>query len=70
MIKKPKYDDLLSFDRIENVYHTIRTNTKHREKIVRFETYYSSNVIAIYTMLKSKCYKHGKYSIFLVYKIC
>ena len=32
-----KYDDILSIDKIIEVYKNIYSNTRHKEKLVRFE---------------------------------
>ena len=44
-----KYNDLVDIKKIESMYKTIRTKTKNREKLHKFELFYSSNIISIYT---------------------
>lgn len=61
-----KYDDLVDIDKIRDMYKIIRTKTKNRGKLHKFELFYSSNIISILTSLKSKKYKHSNYNIFLV----
>ncbi len=59
------YQSLLDIEKIEKVYKDVRKSTKHKDKIINFETYYMTNVMNIYEILKSKSYKHQKYNIFL-----
>lgn len=61
-----KYDDILSIDKIIDVYKNIYSNTKHKEKLVRFEMSFSCNVINILNQLKTRIYHHGHYSVFLI----
>ncbi len=61
-----KYDDLVDIDKIRDMYKIIRTKTKNRGKLHKFELFYSSNIISILTSLKNKNYKHSNYNIFLV----
>lgn len=63
-----KYDDIVDIDKIREMYHIIRTNTKNRGKLHKFELFYSSNIISILEALRSKCYKHSKYNVFLVHE--
>lgn len=65
-IWKINYDDLLDIGKISDVYNTIRLNTSHKEKLVKFEMFLSSNFMAIFNILKSKKYIHGTYNIFLI----
>jgi len=66
MNKVIKYSDIVSLDRIINVYQNIRLTTCHRDKLVKFELYYTSNLINIYEKIKNKTYKHGRYNLFLI----
>lgn len=63
-----KYEDLVDIDKIREMYHIIRTNTKNRGKLHKFELFYSSNIISILEALRKKCYKHSKYNVFLVHE--
>lgn len=63
-----KYDDIVDIDKIREMYHIIRVNTKNRGKLHKFELFYSSNIISILEALRSKCYKHSKYNVFLVHE--
>lgn len=63
-----KYDDLIDIDKIKEMYHVIRTNTKNRGKLHKFELFYSSNIISILASLKRHNYKHSRYNIFLVHE--
>lgn len=60
------YDNLLDIERIMDVYHTIRINTKNKNKLLVYEMFFSCNLFSIYETLKNKCYRHGKYNIFLL----
>lgn len=60
------YDDLFSIDKLKDVYYTIRRNTRHKEKILKFELFLASNLMHVQNILKSKNYQHGKYHIFLI----
>lgn len=61
-----KYDDILSIDKIIEVYKNIYSNTRHKEKLVRFELAFSSNVVYILNQLKNRNYRHSDYSVFLI----
>jgi len=63
---KINYDDLLDFEKLEDVYHIIKCNSKHKEKILKYEIFYTSNTLNILELLKTKKYIHGKYNIFLI----
>ena len=70
MSSKPtvKYSDLVDIDKIREMYHVIRTKTKNRGKLHKFELFYSSNIISILTVLKNKTYNHSHYNVFLVHE--
>lgn len=61
-----KYDDLLDIQKLEEVYHIIKLNTLHKDKIVKFEIFLTSNFVNIIEILRSKKYMHSKYNIFLI----
>ena len=65
---KLKYDDLVDVNKIQNVYHTIKINTKHKDKIVKFELFLTANFINILDILQNRNYVHSKYNIFLITK--
>ena len=67
-MKKVKYDDLLSIDKIINTYKRIVKNTKHKEKIFTYNMFYTTNILNIYNVLKDKNYVHGRYNIFIIKK--
>lgn len=67
-MKKVKYDDLLSIDKIINTYKRIIKNTKHKEKIFTYNMFYTTNILNIYNVLKDKNYVHGRYNIFIIKK--
>ena len=60
------YENLLDINRILDVYHTIRLNSKHKDKIFLFELFFSCNIFSIYEILKNKKYHHNNYNIFLL----
>ena len=61
-----KYDSILSIDKIMDVYKNIYLNTRHKEKLVRFELAFSSNVVSILKQLEDRTYNHSDYSVFLI----
>ena len=61
-----KYDNILSFDKIMDVYRNIYSNTRHKEKLVRFELAFSCNVVNVLNQLKDRTYCHSEYSVFLI----
>ena len=66
--KNIKYEELVDIDKIREMYHVIKINTKNRGKLHKFELFYSSNIISILTVLKQKSYKHSHYNVFLVHE--
>lgn len=62
------YAVLLDLEKLMDVYHTIRLNTKHKDKIFVYELFYSCNLITIYEILKNREYQHRKYHVFLIKK--
>ena len=63
---KISYEELVDFEKLEDVYHIIKCNTKHKEKILKYEVFYTSNTLNILEILKTKKYVHGKYNVFLI----
>ncbi len=59
------YQKILNLDKIERVYNDVKKTTRYKSKIVNFESFYITNVMSIYEILKSKNFKHQKYNIFL-----
>ncbi len=66
--KRIRYHDILDIHKINDVYHMIRVNTHHKEKLLQFELFLTSNFTHILNILEDKSYCHGKYNIFLVTK--
>lgn len=66
MMNNLSYDYLLDVYKIISCYETIKRNTKHREKIIKFEMFYSSNVTNILQLLKTRKYRHGRYTLFMI----
>ena len=62
------YEDLYDIRRIKAMYQLIRLNTKNKDKLAKFELFYSSNIINIYTILKEKKYHVRKYNIFTIHE--
>lgn len=60
------YDDIVSINKIKDVYDGIYKNTCHKAKLVRFELAKTSNIVKIYNTLKNKHYNHLKYNIFII----
>lgn len=63
---KIDYNYLLDFEKIESVYNTIKTNSRHKEKIISFHIFKNVNFQDIYDSLKNKNYTHKKYNLFLI----
>lgn len=60
------YNDIVSINKIKDVYDGIYKNTCHKAKLVRFELTKTSNIVKIYNTLKNKHYNHLKYNIFII----
>ena len=60
------YNDIVSVNKIKDVYDGIYKNTCHKAKLVRFELTKTSNIVKIYNTLKNKHYNHLKYNIFII----
>ncbi len=60
------YDDIVSINKIKDVYDGIYKNTCHKAKLVRFELTKTSNIVKIYNTLNNKHYSHLKYNIFII----
>lgn len=61
-----KYDYIVDYYKINDVYKNICKTTKHRRKLVNFEILKFSNFFFIYNVLRERKYTHGKYNIFLI----
>lgn len=48
------------------MYNDIVLNTKHKNKIIKFEFFLTSNLVTILFVLKNRKYCHGKYNVFLI----
>lgn len=67
MKKSPvKYDEIVNYRVLEKNYQEICSKTKHRNKIVKFDIFHSTNLNSIYNELAHREYKHSKYNIFLI----
>ncbi len=60
------YNIIIDIEKIKEVYHIIKINTKNKNKIIKFELFFISNIMEIYNELKNKTYKHENYNIFLI----
>jgi len=60
------YDEIVSYDVIEENYREVCSKTQHKNKIVKFDLFYSVNINTIYNELKNRTYKHSKFNIFLI----
>ena len=56
--------DDFTFENIIKAYKTVRKNTLSKNKIYKFEDYYTSNISNVFRLLND--YKVGKYNIFLI----
>ena len=61
-----KYDIIVDIYKLLDVYYRIKSNCKHKDKIVKFEMFQSSYITEILGILRSKNYKHGRYNIFII----
>lgn len=61
-----KYQHILDINKLDFVYNNIKRNSKHKKKFIKYELFLTSNLFTIYYILKSKCYKHSNYNIFLI----
>lgn len=61
-----KYDSIVSYNVIEENYRDICKTTRHKEKLLKFDLFFSANVASIYNELKEKRYRHSHFNIFLV----
>lgn len=60
------YHEILDFDKILKQYYNIRSKTKNKEKLCKYEVYLGSNIINILNILRNKKYKHSTYNIFII----
>ena len=61
-----KYDEIVSYEVIENNFKDICRNTKHKSKLLKFDMFHSANVVSLYNELKNKKYHHSNFNIFLI----
>ena len=62
------YNKINDIKKIEETYRKVRTNTKNKVKLERFENNYVSNITYIKKVLENKNYIPGKYNIFIIKK--
>lgn len=67
-MKKIDYNYLLDINKLNSVFETIKHNSRHKEKILKFEIFYTSNIVNVINILESKNYIHSKYNIFMISK--
>ena len=60
------YEKMLDFKVINDTYKIIRKNTKNKDKLYRFEQYYTINIINVFNCLKEKIYNPGNYNVFMI----
>lgn len=56
--------DDFTIENIIQAYKVVRKNTLNKNKIYKFEEYYTSNISDVFRLLND--YKVGKYNIFLI----
>lgn len=66
MLSEITYDEIVSISKIKKVYKNIYSNTCHKEKLIKFELVYTSNITKIYNTLLNRHYNHLKYNIFII----
>ena len=52
--KALSYEEVVTIENLTNVYNTVRKNTKHKDKILIFELFFSCNIMSIYNTLKDE----------------
>ncbi len=57
---------MVDYNKILSSYRLVVRNTKHKDKLFKYNLFLSSNLINIYNNLNNKTYHHGKYNIFLI----
>ena len=63
------YNKICDINVIMNMYdRSIRTTTKNKKKLQRFENFYSCNIAKIKEMLVTKKYVLEKYNLFLIHE--
>ena len=60
------YDSLIDYNKILDSYRLVVKNTKHKDKLFKYNLFLSSNLVSIYNSLKDFKYHHDKYNIFLI----
>ena len=61
------YNKITNLNVIMNMYdYTVRINTKNKEKVEKFDNFYSQNIVSIKDVLASKKYSPERYNIFLI----
>lgn len=60
------YEDILSLDKLIDVYKNICLTTEHKAKLITFELNFSCNMIDILQSLEQYKYHHDRYSLFLI----
>ena len=61
------YNKITNLNVIMNMYdYTVRINTKNKEKVKKFDNFYSQNIVSIKDVLAGKKYYPGRYNIFLI----
>lgn len=64
-----RYNNLynsITFNDFIDVYKEVSKNTKNKNKVKKFEDFYSVNIVKAYNIFKCKKYKVGRYNIFLI----
>lgn len=61
------YEYILDINKILRIYQSIRRNTKHKSKLIKFELFKGSNFSNILNILKNEKYRHDAYNIFKIY---
>lgn len=60
------YDKMIDIRVINETYKIIRKNTKNKDKLYRFEQYYTINTTNVYNRIRDRNYIPGAYNIFLI----
>ena len=61
------YHEITLLPNIMNMYdRRVKLNTRNKNKIEKFDDYYTENIINIKNILESKSYNGGKYNLFVI----
>lgn len=60
------YDKITDIENIMNMYNNMSKGVKNKNNLLKFESYYTYNILLVQKILKEKKYNDIKYNIFLI----